>query len=73
VLAEGQGYAEDGYVQWVDAATGEITVVFPRAVPEGVPILVQYRLTDFFEKVKVYLETSEGTYYAGAITLHITP
>lgn len=73
VLAEGQGYAEDGYVQWVDAATGEITVVFPRAVPEGVPIFVQYRLTDFFEKVKIYLETSKGSYYAGEITLHITP
>jgi len=73
VLAEGQGYAEDGYVQWVDSATGEITVVFPRPVPEGVPIFVQYRLTDFFEKVKVYLETDKGSHYAGEITLHITP
>jgi len=76
VIAEGNGFSEEGFVQWVEAATGKITVVFPRPVPEGVPIYVQYRVSDLFEKVKVYVnlvrDGKNESIYAGEFNLHVT-
>ncbi len=73
VIAEGDGFAENGMVQLVDESSGEITVAFSRGVPVGVPIYVQYKLRSFFQRVNVYLKTNEGEYYAGSVILRVSP
>lgn len=72
VLAEGNNFSLMGQVQHVSGSTGEITVTFPRPVPEGVPIYAQYRLTDLFQRVEVYVDTSIGKHKAGEINLRVT-
>lgn len=71
VADDGRGFSVAGIVQWVDSATGEITFTFPRAIPEGVPIFVQYRLTDIFQKISVYVETDKGRISAGEVQLRV--
>ena len=71
ILAEGNNFSLMGQVQHVSGSTGEITVTFPRPVPEGVPIYAQYKLTDILQKVEVYVNTSLGKYKAGEISLRV--
>ncbi len=71
VLAEGNGFSAVAQVQFVDGATGEITFTFPRPVPEGVPIYAQYRLTDLFQKIEIYVNTSMGQKKAGEVNLRV--
>lgn len=71
VADDGRGFSVPAAVQWVDGATGEITFTFSRPVPEGVPIYVQYRLTEISRRVSVYVETSRGRISAGEIQLRV--
>ena len=74
VLADdGGGFSVSCVVQSVDSSSGEVAFTCPRAIPSGVPIYAQYRLSDVFQKIEVWVDTSVGSVLAGTVHLRVQP
>lgn len=71
VADDGRGFSVSANVQVVDSSTGDITFSFPRPIPAGTPIFVQYQLSDLFQKIEVYVETDKGEVLAGVVNLRV--
>jgi hypothetical protein len=74
VLADdGMGFTVSCIVQSVNSSSGEVTFTCPRVIPSGVPIYAQYRLTEIFQKIDVWVDTDVGSVLAGTVNLRVRP
>jgi len=74
VLAyDGMGFSVFCIVLSVNSSSGEVTFTCPRAIPSGVPIYAQYRLTEVFQKIDVWVDTDVGSVLAGTVDLRVRP
>lgn len=70
---DGRGFSVSCIVQSVDSSSGEVNFTCPRPIPSGVPIYAQYRLTDIFQKIEVWVDTDVGSVLAGTVNLRVRP